>query len=238
MGSVWTIVVAAGSASRFGQPKQYQPLGDRRVLDWSLRAASSSSDGVALVVPPEHVDDLEPSADRVVAGGVTRSESVRAGLQVVPDDTEVIVVHDGARPLAPPELFVDVMTAVWNGALAVVPALPVIDTVRSRTTGVVDRRDLVVVQTPQAFNGAILRRAHGTQPEATDDATLIESLGGEVKIVSGTPTNLKITYPTDLLVAEALLPGISSAPIPSRSRSAERGGNIGGESNRFGNDHP
>jgi 2-C-methyl-D-erythritol 4-phosphate cytidylyltransferase len=214
MGSVWTIVVAAGSASRFGQPKQYQPLGDRRVLDWSLRAASSSSDGVALVVPPEHVDDLEPLADLVVAGGTTRSESVRAGLAAVPADAEVILIHDGARPLASPDLFADVTTAVWNGAVAVVPAMPVIDTVRSHTSGLVDRRDLVVVQTPQAFHAPTLREAHASTPEATDDATLVESIGGEVRIVSGSPTNLKITYPTDLLVAEALLPGVSAAPPP------------------------
>lgn len=209
MGSVWTIVVAAGSADRFGQPKQYQPLGDRRVLDWSLRAASSSSDGVALVVPPDHVDDFEPLADVVVAGGATRSESVRVGLAAVPADAAVILVHDGARPLASPDLFADVVAAVWNGAAAVVPAMPVVDSVRSHTFGVVDRRDLVAVQTPQAFHGPTLRRAYAAAAEATDDATLVEAVGGEVKIVGGSPTNLKITYPTDLLVAEALLPGIS-----------------------------
>lgn len=209
MGSVWTIVVAAGSASRFGQPKQYQPLGDRRVLDWSLRAASSSADGVVLVVPPEHVDDLEPLADKVIAGRTTRSGSVRAGLEAVPEEADVILVHDGARPLASPDLFADVTAAVWNGAVAVVPAMPVSESVRSHTYGLVDRRDLVIVQTPQAFHGPTLRKAHAAAPEATDDATLVESIGGEVKIVSGAPTNLKITYPTDLLVAEALLPGIS-----------------------------
>jgi 2-C-methyl-D-erythritol 4-phosphate cytidylyltransferase len=208
MGSVWTIVVAAGSASRFGRPKQYQPLGDRRVLDWSLRSARRVSDGVVLVVPAEHVDDAEPLADQVVAGDSTRSASVRAGLAVVPDDAEVIVVHDGARPLAPPEMFAEAVDQVRRGADAAVPAMPVTDTVRSRTGGVVDRADLVVVQTPQAFSAAALRRAHdGPGNESPDDASLVEAAGGSVVLVAGHPTNLKITHPTDLLVAEALLPG-------------------------------
>jgi 2-C-methyl-D-erythritol 4-phosphate cytidylyltransferase len=208
MGSVWTIVVAAGSASRFGRPKQYQPLGDRRVLDWSLRSARTVSDGVVLVVPAEHLDDAEPLADQVVAGDSTRSASVRAGLAVVPAEAEVIVVHDGARPLASPEMFAEAVEQIRQGADAAVPAMPVTDTVRSRTGGVVDRADLVVVQTPQAFSAAALRRAHdGPGNEGTDDASLVEAAGGSVVLVAGHPTNLKITHPTDLLVAEALLPG-------------------------------
>lgn len=209
MGSVWTIVVAAGSARRFGQHKQYQPLGDRRVLDWSLQAARSVSDGVVLVVPSEYAESPEPGVDRVVAGEDTRSGSVRAGLDAVPPEATVVLVHDGARPLAGGDLFEAVVAAVEQGADAVVPAIPVTDTVRSRTDGVVDRADLVVVQTPQAFDAAVLRAAHAGSDEGTDDASLVEAIGGTVQLVSGTPTNLKITYPTDLLLAEALLPGIS-----------------------------
>jgi 2-C-methyl-D-erythritol 4-phosphate cytidylyltransferase len=207
VGGVWTILVAAGSGSRFGQPKQYQPLGDRRVLDWSLETASAASDGVVLVVPRDHLDDAEPLADRIVPGGPTRSASVRAGLDAAPPSAEVIVVHDGARPLASPELFLTVIAAVREGAAAVVPAMPVTDTVRSRTVGPIDRADLVVVQTPQAFAAQELRAAHAAATDASDDATLVEALGHDVKIVPGAPTNLKITYPTDLLAAEALLPG-------------------------------
>jgi len=215
MGSVWTIVVAAGSASRFGQPKQYQPLGDRRVLDWSLRSARAVSAGVVLVVPVEHADDDEPLADQVVPGDATRSGSVRAGLAAVPADAEVILVHDGARPLAPPDLFADVVAHVRAGADAVVPAVPVTDTVRSRTNGVVDRADLVLVQTPQAFRAAALRAAHEIGGhEGTDDASLVEADGGTVVLATGQPTNLKITYPTDLLVAEALLPGVVVDDVP------------------------
>lgn len=201
--------MAAGSGSRFGHPKQYQPLGDRRVLDWSLQAARSVSDGVVLVVPGDYTDVPEPAADRVVAGEATRSGSVRAGLAAVPDDAEVVLVHDGARPLATADLFTTVLAGLGPGVDAVVPAIPVTDTVRSRTNGLVDRSDLVVVQTPQAFTAAALRAAHARGDDGTDDASLVEADGGSVLLVSGSPTNLKLTYPTDLLLAEALLPGIT-----------------------------
>jgi 2-C-methyl-D-erythritol 4-phosphate cytidylyltransferase len=209
MGSVWTIVVAAGSSSRFGRPKQYQPLGDRRVLDWSLRAARSATDAVVLVVPADQAGDTEPLADVVVAGEATRSGSVRAGLAAVPGSAEVVVVHDGARPLATADLFEAVIAEVRSGAAAALPAVPITDTVRSRSGGMVDRSDLMAVQTPQAFRPSALRAAHARSPEATDDASLVEAHGGHVVLVTGAPTNLKITYPTDLLLAEALLPGVT-----------------------------
>jgi 2-C-methyl-D-erythritol 4-phosphate cytidylyltransferase len=218
MGSVWTIVVAAGSSSRFGRPKQYQPLGDRRVLDWALRAARQASDGVVLVVPADQADDAEPAADRVVPGDASRSGSVRAGLAAVPPDAEVVVVHDGARPLATGDLFLSVIATVREGAAAAVPAVPVIDTVRSRTGGMVDREDLVAVQTPQAFLATALREAHEHGAQATDDASLVEANGGTVVLVPGSATNLKITYPTDLLTAEALLPGILAEHSPALRR--------------------
>lgn len=202
-------MVAAGSGTRFGHPKQYQPLGDRRVLDWSLQAARSVSDGIVLVVAGDYVDRPEPAADLVVAGQSTRSGSVRAGLAAIPDDAAAVLVHDGARPLATADLFTAVLAGLGPDVDAVVPAVPVIDTVRSRTNGVVDRSDLVVVQTPQAFDAQALRSAHRSGDEGTDDASLVEAAGGKVLLVAGTPTNLKITYPTDLLVAEALLPGIA-----------------------------
>jgi 2-C-methyl-D-erythritol 4-phosphate cytidylyltransferase len=103
--STWAIVVAAGRGERFGGPKQYLPLGGVRVLDWSLRAAQTHAEGTVLVVPGDLVDQPEPSADVVVAGGDTRSRSVRAGLAAVPDEAEVIVVHDAARPVPVPEVW-------------------------------------------------------------------------------------------------------------------------------------
>jgi 2-C-methyl-D-erythritol 4-phosphate cytidylyltransferase len=209
MGTVWVIVVAAGSGRRYGAAKQYEGLAGRRVLDWSLAAARTAAggpgDGVVLVVPPERAGAREPAADAVVAGDATRSGSVRAGLARVPDDAEVVVVHDAARPLAGAALFAEVVGAVRDGADAALPAVAVSDTLRSRTGRAVDRDDLVAVQTPQAFRALALRAAHESGSEATDDASLVEAAGGKVVVVAGSPTNLKITHPTDLVVAEALL---------------------------------
>ncbi len=206
---VWTIVVAAGSGSRFGRAKQYERLGDRRVLDWALSAAQSVSEGVILVVPPDSAGRREPGVDAVVPGGTTRSASVRAGLAAVPGDADIVLVHDGARPLAPIALFEAVIAAVRNGADCAIPAIPVANTVKrvaeGRVLETVDRADLVEVQTPQAFAAAALRAAHVNEPDATDDAALIESGGGTVVIVEGDPGNLKLTHPQDLAVARALL---------------------------------
>jgi 2-C-methyl-D-erythritol 4-phosphate cytidylyltransferase len=205
MGSVWTVVVAAGSGSRFGGTKQYERLAGRRVLDWSLLAAHTGADGVVVVVPPDRAGDVEPLADVVVAGQGTRSGSVRAGLARVPVDAEIVVVHDGARPLAEAALFASVVDAVRGGADGAVPGVPISDTLRARSGAVVDRDELVAVQTPQAFRAAALRAAHGEGADATDDATLVEAAGGKVVVVDGSATNLKITNQADLVVAEALL---------------------------------
>ena len=206
--SVWSVVVAAGTGSRFGGPKQLAPLGDRRVIDWSLEAAIVGSDGIVLVVPAELVADLSatvPGQVAVVAGGSTRSESVRAGLAAVPEAAEIVVVHDGARPIATAGLFTAVTTAVAAGAEAAIPVVPVTDTIRMVSGGVVDRSTLVAVQTPQAFKAAALRAAHASDDEATDDATLVEARGGTVVHVAGDPDNLKITNPGDLAMAESLI---------------------------------
>jgi 2-C-methyl-D-erythritol 4-phosphate cytidylyltransferase len=208
--SIWTIVVGAGSATRFGRLKQYEPLGDRRVLDWALGSARSVSEGIVLVVAPEAFGRREPGADAVVAGGATRSASVRAGLAAVPGEAEVVVVHDAVRPLASVGLFEAVVHAVRAGADAAVPGVPLTDTVKrlgpeGHVVATLDRSQLVAVQTPQAFAAAALRRAHEGDPEATDDAALVEAAGGRVVVVAGEPSNLKVTRLDDLLVARALL---------------------------------
>ncbi|HEV8298852.1 MAG TPA: 2-C-methyl-D-erythritol 4-phosphate cytidylyltransferase [Acidimicrobiales bacterium] len=209
---IWTVVVAAGSGSRFGAAKQYEPLGDRRVVDWSLAAASEGSAGVVLVVAGDrlareagHAAEHHAGRVQVVAGAATRSGSVRAGLAAVPAHAEVIVVHDAARPLAPERLFAAVVQAIRDGADAALPAVPVTDTIRRVDGGVVDRAELVAVQTPQAFAAHALRSAHRDDPEASDDAALVEAAGGKVVIVPGDPINLKITDPLDLVVARVLL---------------------------------
>ncbi|MDQ1397480.1 MAG: 2-C-methyl-D-erythritol 4-phosphate cytidylyltransferase [Acidimicrobiaceae bacterium] len=199
MGPVWAIVVAAGRGNRFGGAKQFEALLDRRVLDWSVAAARAACDGVVVVLPEER---LEGDA---VPGGATRSGSVRAGLAAVPDDAEIVVVHDAARPLAGKALFDIVVEAVREGADAAVPAVPITDSIRRRGSGTVDRSGLVAVQTPQAFRASALRAAHHGAPEGTDDASLVEAGGGSVVEVPGDPHNVKITNPDDLVVAAALL---------------------------------
>jgi 2-C-methyl-D-erythritol 4-phosphate cytidylyltransferase len=219
------VVVAGGSGQRFGALKQFLPLAGSPVASWSVRAASRVVDGVILVVPagagahplgdvpaPGDTGDAAFGADRVVAGGDTRSASVRAGLAAVPDDAEVIVVHDAARPLATPELFLAVVDALGSdGVDGAVPVVPVPDTLKrvedGRVVASLDRTGLVAVQTPQAFRAAALRAAHRDGAEATDDAGLLEATGRTVRTVEGDPRNLKLTHPEDLVLAESLLSG-------------------------------
>jgi 2-C-methyl-D-erythritol 4-phosphate cytidylyltransferase len=140
---------------------------------------------------------------KVIAGGVLRSDTVRCALAVIPADADVIVVHDAARPLAPPSLFREVVAAVAAGADGAIPGLAPSDTVKRVDGDVVvetiDRSELVLVQTPQAFRGDVLRAAHVGAPDATDDAALVERAGGKVVVVAGTPSANKITTPDDLV---------------------------------------
>ena len=203
--SVWTIVVAGGSGQRFGRPKQYEDLGGRRVLDWAMSAASDASDGVVLVLPAA---DDDPTNPHQVAGGATRSESVRNGLAAVPGSAGVICVHDAARPFASAELFRSVIAAVRSGADGVVPALPVADTIKvvspdGRVLSTPERASLVSIQTPQAFRASALRAAHAAGGEGTDDASLVEAHGGNVITIPGERRNRKITHPDDLAWARS-----------------------------------
>ncbi len=191
-------MVAGGTGERFGAPKQYALLdADRRVIDVSREVAERATDGVVVVVP---VADAE--RERGVPGGATRSESVRAGLAAVPNDAAIICVHDAARPLASMELYDVVIAAVRAGADGAVPGVPVTDTIKvvdgHVVTATLERATLVAVQTPQAFRASVLRDAHQGQGAATDDAALVEGLGGRVVVVAGESTNRKITTIDDL----------------------------------------
>jgi 2-C-methyl-D-erythritol 4-phosphate cytidylyltransferase len=223
--TVWAVVVAAGDATRYGSPKQYERLGDRRVLDWSLAAAAVACNGVVVVVPRGRGHRPEPIADTTVEGASTRPGSVRRGLAVVPTEADVVVVHDAARPLVTPALFRLTVEAVWAGADGAVCAVPVDDTVKRvedrSVLETLDRRGLWAVQTPQAFRAHILhqahrahllRTAHGGEPEATDDAALVEAVGGRVTVVEGDRRNLKLTRRGDLEVARALLGTMDRVP--------------------------
>lgn len=208
----WAIVVAGGSGARFGGAKQFNVLGGRRIVDWAVLAAAAACEGVILVLPEEQVGrvalDVQP--DVVVAGGATRSASVRAGLAEVPAGVQVVVVHDAARPMAHPGLFAAVLQALVDGADGAVAAVPVADTLKrvgpdGAVVATVDRSGLWAVQTPQGFRLDVLRAAHAGEPEATDDAGLVEAAGGRVVVVPGDRRNLKVTDPADLALLEAFV---------------------------------
>jgi 2-C-methyl-D-erythritol 4-phosphate cytidylyltransferase len=197
----WTVVVAAGSGARYGGAKQFEAVGARRLVDRAVDAATRAGDGVVVVLPAGTAWD-GPPVDAAVDGGATRSASVRAGLAVVPDTAEIVVVHDAARPLASDALFAAVIDAVRAGADGAVPGIPVADTIKrlsgNRVVETVARDELVAVQTPQAFSAAALRRAHERGGDASDDAALVEAAGGTVVVVPGEPANVKVTSPSDL----------------------------------------
>jgi len=208
---VWTVVVAGGGGARYGGAKQYEPLGPGRVLDVAVATARRVSAGVVVVVPA-----ADAAAEGAVAGGATRTESVRCGLAAVPPDATVVCVHDAARPLATDELFDAVVAAVSAGADGAVPAVAVTDTIKvvdesGAVVATPDRTTLVAVQTPQAFRAEVLRRAHEAGASAgvtpTDDASLVEVAGGCVVTVPGESWNRKITTPDDLVWARRWLQG-------------------------------
>ena len=227
---MWAIVVAAGEGHRFGGAKQFRPLGGRGVIDWAVQGAARWCQGVVVVLPAARTvgeDAWSPSPAAsgscgggvvVAAGGVLRSDSVRCGLSLVPDDAEIVLVHDGARPLACDAVFKRVIQAVRDGADAAVPVIELTDTIRRRDGGTADRRELVAVQTPQAFRADVLRAAHAGAPDGTDDATLVEAAGGTVTMVEGDSRNLKITEPHDIAVAEVLLSTSEGLDTPGGDR--------------------
>jgi 2-C-methyl-D-erythritol 4-phosphate cytidylyltransferase len=151
----------------------------------------------------------------VVAGGSTRQGSVAKALESIGADVDVIVVHDAARPFAAPELFTAVVSALGEGAPGAIPVVPVTDTVKSmradRITGTLDRDELGLAQTPQAFIASVLRSAHeravAAGSVATDDAAMLELAGFDVKAIAGDPMNTKITTAFDLAQARSRLRG-------------------------------
>jgi 2-C-methyl-D-erythritol 4-phosphate cytidylyltransferase len=215
------IVLAAGIGRRLGadDPKAFVSIGGRPVLSVAAAAAAASSavSSIVVAVPAgmeqralDCLEDLNVPLE-VVGGGATRQASVRAALAAVADDVDVIVVHDAARPFAPPDLFTEVVKAVLAGADGAVPAIAPADTVKRVHDGVVvstlDRDELALAQTPQAFGAERLRAAHERAAvaglEVTDDAALLELAGGTVRVVRGDARNFKITTLMDLARADA-----------------------------------
>jgi 2-C-methyl-D-erythritol 4-phosphate cytidylyltransferase len=219
-GDVAVLVVAAGLGVRLGagRPKALRPLAGQPLLVHAVRrvAAARSVGCVVVAAPPSEVvavGELVGPGVLVVAGGPTRQASVAAALAGVPDRYEIVLVHDAARALAPTALMEAVAGAVRDGADAVIPVLPVVDTVKEvaasgTVVGTVDRSVLRAVQTPQGFRRAVLVAAHrAAGDEHTDDAGLVEKLGVPVQTVPGDEAAFKITRPVDLMFAEALLAG-------------------------------
>jgi 2-C-methyl-D-erythritol 4-phosphate cytidylyltransferase len=217
--SVWAVLVAAGRGERFGddRPKAFARLGGLPLLGESLRRLDESEwiDRVVVVAPagweePSILLAEELGTTKVVScvpGGATRSASVRAGLHEVAPDAVVVVVHDAARPLLPPELVPRLLEALGEGFDGAVPGLPVSDTVKRVRGGVVvetpAREELFQAQTPQAFVADVFRAA--AAGEGSDCASLVEAAGGRVKIVPGDERLLKVTTRDDLRRVEAWL---------------------------------
>ncbi len=172
----------------------------------------ANCEGVVVVVSAESIHEadaltsLNDAKVSIVTGGSSRVESVQNGLAQVPDDASHILVHDGARPLVSQALITRVIDSLASGSKAVVPAIEVRDTLRSVSGESVDRSQFLMVQTPQGFSAPEFRGAHaslGTKA-VTDDAMVMEVAGESVTTVDGETDNIKITYPTDLVVAEAI----------------------------------
>jgi 2-C-methyl-D-erythritol 4-phosphate cytidylyltransferase/2-C-methyl-D-erythritol 2,4-cyclodiphosphate synthase len=242
---VAAVVVAAGRGERLGVPaKVLRPLAGRPMLAWSLRALEHSrAVGHIVVVAGAHTHDaIEELVDRegfarvtaIVAGGERRQDSVAAGLAALPDETEIVLVHDGARPLADADLFdrCALAAAEHDAAIAAIPVADTLKRVEGETiSGTVDRSGLWAAQTPQAFRLETLRRALAASgdDDVTDEARICEAAGIPVSIVPASLANLKVTQPEDIAVADALLRARESAPATS---AAPRTG-IGYDVHRF-----
>lgn len=222
--SVGVVIVAAGSGSRLGAsvPKAFVLVGGRPLLEYAVRAALSACPAAVVVAAPaSHVDEaldlVEPLSRehgipvQVVPGGAERGDSVLAGVRWLPEACDVVLVHDAARAFTPSAVFERVAAAVTEAAPAVVPVMPVVDTVKvvdaeGFVVSTPGRAALRIVQTPQGFRRDVLLAAHAAHGSlATDDAGLVELLGLRVGTVPGDPAAYKITSPADLAHAERLV---------------------------------
>lgn len=220
MATTVAVVPAAGSGERLGagRPKAFVKLGGKPLLEHALDGllASGVVDKVVVAVPPMLTDEamlVFGERAQIVAGGADRTESVGLALAAV-GEPDYVLVHDAARALTPPTLIARVVAALSDGHAAVVPGLPLADTIKAvdangAVLGTPERAGLRAVQTPQGFRADVLRRAYQRTASGafTDDASLVEQLGTPVQTVAGDPLAFKITTPLDLLLAEAVLAG-------------------------------
>lgn len=219
MKRVSAIIVAAGEGRRFGCLKQFALLRGRLLLDWCLEKFNTHEkvDEIILVLPDEEKSEgfinLYKKVVAVVKGGEKRQDSVLKGFNLINSKkTEVVLVHDGVRPLVGKDLISRVIEATREKGAAI-PALPIEETIKEITGKEVirtmERDNLYRIQTPQGFSYSILRKAFDEAVKenyyGTDEAMLVERIGRGIKIVLGDPKNIKITTPVDLKVAEVLL---------------------------------
>lgn len=202
------ILVAAGAGRRFGRRKAQVQLMGRTLLEHAAAPFAAFSDRV-VVLHAADVGRIRLAGWIATAGGERRRDSVAAGLEALPAETTHVLVHDAARPLLSAALLERVVAAARDAA-AVIPTIPIPDTIKEvagrRVVTTPERARLVAVQTPQAFNAALLRRAlSASSQDATDEASLVEAIGENVQTVPGDPENLKITTPLDLEFATAIL---------------------------------
>lgn len=204
----YAILLAAGRSERFGADKLSQILGGKPVWQWSLDTLLQSVDRVGVVCSPSSREWFAPYAGRLVflvEGGESRQASVEQGIRAIPDDEAKVVIHDAARPLLPKEL-VQTLLQELDSHRAVVPILPVSDTIRTTSGEVVDRSRLSAMQTPQGGYVSDFRRAYAQNPQGcTDDIAVLQTLGIQPYFVPGDPRNLKLTTADDLLRLNAYL---------------------------------
>lgn len=222
MNRILHIVVAAGSGRRFGAelPKQFHLIGERPALMLAVDAMRRYGCGgtVVTVLNPDYIGywtevcvsaGFDPGP--IVAGGSTRWESVKNAFDACGADADIITVHDGARPLVGRCVVEAVVAAVASGAKGAVPVVALSDSIRhvgaDGSSKAVDRAAYVAVQTPQGFSGMEFRQAYGMpySQAFTDDASVMEAAGYDVRLVEGSPVNIKVTNPSDIAIAELLL---------------------------------
>lgn len=214
------IIVAGGSGKRMQSalPKQFMMLGGLPVVAHTINTFSEALPGAEIVVvlPEEHIPlwrnlaaRFDIAVHRCIAGGKERFHSVKNGLDALSEEVEYVAVHDGVRALATKKMILRVQLAAEETGAAI-PVTEVVDSYR-RVDGlesyIVPRTELRIVQTPQTFSAALLRRAY-EQPfsdKFTDDASVVEALGAKITLVEGERRNIKLTTPEDMLIAERLL---------------------------------
>ena len=209
------IIAAAGSGERFGAtlPKALITLGNRTLIEHAVAALAPVASEIVICAPAgyeKQIQELVGSDITVVVGGTTRSDSVRAGIAALSGNHKFVLVHDAARALASTQLAESVVAALVKGDVAVIPGLELIDTVKSvdaggHVTSTPDRTTMRRVQTPQGFDLEVLKKAHATGADATDDGALVEAIGHKVLIIKGEERALKITTPADLATAISML---------------------------------